>query len=145
MATPELLKAIQAGKSLKKTVTVDKSAPVIEGVKVPLGPNGGGGGGGGGRGGGSGGGGGGSGGGIGAAMAGGGGPPQLGGLFAGGIPKLRPAGSSPARTFLLPSHQDDVFDFHDQWVLLRTDMHGPAMQPGPFYYGHFLTASRFHL
>ena len=113
MATAELLKSIQAGKSLRKTVTVDKSAPVIDGVKVPLGPNGGGGSGGGG-------GGGGSGGGIGAAMAGGGGPPQLGGLFAGGIPKLRPAGSSHARTFSLPSHQnDDVFDFHDQWVLLR--------------------------
>ena len=94
MATPELLKAIQAGRSLKKTVTVDKSAPMIDGVKTSVSSSGGGGGGGGG----------GSssgvgGGGIGTAIAGGGGPPQLGGLFAGGIPKLKPAGSNPAGTF----------------------------------------------
>ena len=92
MATPELLKAIQGGKSLKKTVTVDKSAPMIETVKTSLGPSASGGGGGAGRGGGGGGG-------VGAAMAGSGGPPQLGGLFAGGIPKLKPAGSSPARAY----------------------------------------------
>ena|ERR1700733_14756081 len=138
MATPELLKSIQAGKSLRKTVTVDKSAPMIEGVKAPLGPGGGSGGGSGGGGGGSS-----SGGGIGAAMAGGGGPPQLGGLFAGGIPKLKPAGSGHARTFSLPSYQnDDVFDFHDQWVLLRTDMHAPAMQPWTFL---LWSASQLHL
>lgn len=82
MASSDLLKQIQAGKSLKKTVTVDKSAPAIEK------PKGGGGGG------------------ITSGMGGGGpppamsaagGPPQLGGLFAGGMPKLKPAGSGPGR------------------------------------------------
>ena len=84
MASSELLKQIQAGKSLKKAVTNDRSAPAVGGSK------------GGGRGT------------IGAAgqsaptitSAGAGagvgsaGPPQIGGLFAGGIPKLKPAGSS---------------------------------------------------
>jgi hypothetical protein len=99
MASSDLLKQIQAGKALKKTVTVDKSKPMIDGVKTSVGGGdsggSGGGGGGGGRGGGS------SGGAssIGAAI--GGGPPQLGGLFAGGMPKLRPAGSGPPRMFYL--------------------------------------------
>lgn len=92
MASSDLLKQIQAGRALKKTVTVDKSKPLIEGVKTSV-PGSGGGGGGGGGGASSGGGGGG---GIGSAL-GGGGPPQLGGLFAGGMPKLKPAGSGPAR------------------------------------------------
>jgi hypothetical protein len=83
MASSALLAQIQAGKSLKKAVTNDRSAPQIEG--------GGKSGGGGGRGGG---------GGLSngisksgppaAAGGGGGGPPQLGGLFAGGMPKLKP-------------------------------------------------------
>lgn len=73
----ELLKQIQAGKRLKKAETHDRSAPIVEAPKSQLG--------------------GGNaapstssgiGGGVGA------GPPQLAGLFAGGMPKLKPAGQS---------------------------------------------------
>jgi len=82
MASSELLKQIQAGKNLKKAATNDRSAPAVKGSK----------GGGGGA--------------IGGAgqsaptiasagtMSASAGPPQIGGLFAGGIPKLKPAGSS---------------------------------------------------
>lgn len=82
MATPELLKAIQSGKRLKKAETNDRSGPLVDAPK---------GAGGGGR----------VGGGIASsapsapAIGGGGGPPQLGGLLAGGIPKLKPVGSGP--------------------------------------------------
>lgn len=81
MASSELLKSIQAGKSLKKTVTNDRSAPAVDtgkgggggrGPSIASAPSVSGGGGGGGP------------------PA--GGPPQLGALFAGGMPKLRPAG-----------------------------------------------------
>ncbi|NWV39474.1 WIPF1 protein, partial [Grantiella picta] len=84
-----LLSDITKGKKLKKTVTNDRSAPILD---KPKGPGGGGGGGFGGGGGGSGGGfGGGSGGGFS-----GGGPPGLGGLFQAGMPKLRSAASRDA-------------------------------------------------
>lgn len=94
MASADLLKQIQAGRSLKKAVTNDRSVPQIEGKKA--------GGGAGGR----------IGGGAGlgpiaapsipgrsngapSTLTGGtGGPPQLGGLFAGGMPKLKPAATN---------------------------------------------------
>ncbi|CAL4108546.1 unnamed protein product, partial [Meganyctiphanes norvegica] len=83
----DLLASIQMGKALKKTTTNDRSAPIVD-SKAKNTSNGGGGiSGGGGGGGGYGGGGGGSG---GAMMN--GGAPQLGGLFAGGMPKLRSTG-----------------------------------------------------
>jgi hypothetical protein len=81
MASSELLKQIQAGKSLKKAATNDRSAPAVDagkggGVGAGRGPT------------------------IASApsLGGGGagppvgGPPQLGALFAGGMPKLKPAG-----------------------------------------------------
>jgi len=75
MASSALLEQIQAGKKLKKAETKDRSSPIID-VKP--------------------------GGGVGAVRAGGGAPSagagagasQLGGLFAGGMPKLKPAGQS---------------------------------------------------
>lgn len=78
MASSELLKQIQAGKKLKKAETHDRSAPLID---AKAGSGGGGG--------------------IAAAAAAAsrgapsmGGAPQLGGLFAGGVPKLKPANNS---------------------------------------------------
>ncbi|KAK2466245.1 hypothetical protein APHAL10511_001887 [Amanita phalloides] len=76
MASSELLKQIQAGKRLKKADTNDRSAPLVDKSKVG-GPDRSG---------------------IGGGLASvplpaaGAGPPQLGNLFAGGIPKLKPAG-----------------------------------------------------
>ena len=85
MASSELLKQIQAGKRLKKATTNDRSAPAIDGSKAGGGVGGGGGGGGG----------------VGhsgptTTPVGSAGPPQLAGLFAGGMPKLKPAGGAGA-------------------------------------------------
>ena len=76
MASSELLKQIQAGRRLKKAETNDRSAPVLDtkggGTARPAGGS--------------------AGGGDVRSSAAGAGPPQLGGLFAGGMPKLKPAG-----------------------------------------------------
>ena len=101
MASSALLSQIQSGRALKKAVTNDRSGPKVEGVK----PNAGGGGGGGG-------------GGIGSALSNGSssaagrggagagarsGPPALGGLFAGGMPKLKsPSGNSQGEFPVIP-------------------------------------------
>ncbi|NXT46582.1 WIPF1 protein, partial [Pluvianellus socialis] len=85
-----LLNDITKGKKLKKTVTNDRSAPILDKPKGPGGGSSGGfGGGGGGSSGGFGGGGGGG-------SFSGGGPPGLGGLFQAGMPKLRCAASRDA-------------------------------------------------
>jgi WH2 motif len=70
----ELLKQIQAGKKLKKADTSDRSAPVIDSSNLKPSSSA-----------------------PGVSAAGrsaAGGPPQLAGLFAGGMPKLKPAGQS---------------------------------------------------
>ena len=78
MASSELLKQIQGGKRLKNVQTNDRSAPAVATDSKPSSSivTGGGGS-------------------LSAkSMPMDGGPPQLGGLFAGGIPKLKPAGQS---------------------------------------------------
>ncbi|XP_063789498.1 WAS/WASL-interacting protein family member 1 isoform X2 [Pseudophryne corroboree] len=80
-----LLSDIGKGRKLKKAVTNDRSGPILDKPKTS--PGGGGGMGGGGRGMGGGGGG------MGGGSGGSGGPPSLGGLFQGGMPRLRPSGS----------------------------------------------------
>ena len=84
MASSELLKQIQAGKKLKRAETNDRSAPLVDAPKSSRGSSGGG---------------------SGSfssapSLPSGGGPPQLAGLFAGGMPKLKPAGQSKLGTII---------------------------------------------
>ena len=86
MASSELLKQIQAGKKLKRAETNDRSAPQVDTPKSSGVSKG-------------------SGGSPSSALLTsgggfGGGPPQPGGLFAGGIPKLKPAGQSKLGTIV---------------------------------------------
>jgi WH2 motif len=90
MASAELLKQIQSGRALKKAVTNDRSVPQIDAKKPGAGAGGRGGAGVGstattpGR----------SNGASSSPATAVGGPPQLGGLFAGGMPKLKPAATT---------------------------------------------------
>jgi len=82
MASSELLKQIQAGRKLKKAETNDRSSPIVD---TPKGS-----GGSGGAGGSS----------LNSPLVLGGGPPQLAGLFAGGMPKLKSAGQTKLGTII---------------------------------------------
>lgn len=106
MASNALLEQIQAGKRLKKATTHDRSAPIVEPPKSSMGGGGGG---------------------MlpsGAASAGAGGgmgagPPQLAGLFAGGMPKLKPAGhNSPGEILLCRSIRKQLI----------SDLHQPKLK-----------------
>ena len=82
MASSELLKQIQAGKKLKRAETNDRSAPQVDTPRSSGGSKG-----------------------SGASpssapLTSAGGPPQPGSLFAGGIPKLKPAGQSKLGTIV---------------------------------------------
>jgi WH2 motif len=81
MASSELLKQIQAGRKLKSTETNDRSAPIVDTPKVSRGPSG-------------------LSGSSGTPLPSGGGPPQLAGLFAGGMPKLKSAGQPKLGMFI---------------------------------------------
>lgn len=87
MASSELLKQIQAGKKLKKAETNDRSGPAVDKPKTGGSGGLGGAGGLGGRS-------------AGVAVSDGAGPPQLGNLFAGGMPKLRSTGSNNLGAFV---------------------------------------------
>lgn len=111
MASSELLKQIQAGRSLKKATTNDRSAPTLDtgkgggarGPSMAAAPA------------------------ISGASSGGGaplgGPPQLGALFAGGMPKLKSAGQSNLGTFIRSNLSIGWVDNETQQNLRRWESH----------------------